>query len=244
MATTCLQIIERSMRLLGIKASGETPSASEAQDALHALNTMLDQWSNEKLLIYTVINNLFTVTPGVTSYTIGVKGSGATWESSQATRPLNVQRYAGFIRAVSAGTNTDYSMDYYPNDRFQNIFQKTISTNYPYAWTCDWAYPIANIRIYPNPTISTQFGLTEYAQLRNFQTINDYCDLPTGYESAITYALAVEIAPEYGIEPSAIVIDKAREYRFNIKRSNAQPVLMTVDRNILTHGIYSIYGDR
>ena len=122
--STALSIIERSLRLIGVKASGEAPSASEAQDALNALNVMLDQWSNEKLLIYQVVNNLFTVTAGVTDYTIGVAGSGATWESSQATRPLNVQRYAGFIRAVTSGFNTDYAMDYYPNDRFQNIFQK------------------------------------------------------------------------------------------------------------------------
>lgn len=242
--STALDIISRSLRLLGVKASGEAPTAAEAQDALHALNIMLDQWSNERLLIYTVVNNLFQVTAGITDYTIGVKGSGAVWESSQATRPLNVQRYAGFIRANQSGINTDYTMDYYPNDRFQNIFQKQISTNYPYAWTCDWQYPISLIRIYPNPTINTQFGLTEYAQLRNFQTLTDYLDMPPGYEAAIGWSLAVELAPEYGIEPPAIVLDKARESRFNIKRSNAQPVLMTTDRNLLTHGIYSIYGDR
>jgi len=244
MASTALTVIKRALRLIGVTQTGQSPTASEANDALSALNLMLDNWSNEKLMIYTVVNNLFTVTAGQTDYTMSVRGSGADWESSQQTRPLNVQRYAGFIRANQSGINTDYAMDYYPNDRFQNIFQKQISTNYPYAWTCDWQYPCALVRLYPNPTINTQFGLTEYAQLTHFATLTDYVDLPSGYENSLGWNLALELSPEYGIEPSAIIIEKAKESKYNIKRSNQQPVLMTTDRTLLTHGIYSIYGDR
>ena len=244
MPSTANQIISRALRILGVTVSGESTPAYEANDALSALNNMLDQWSNEKLMIYTVINNLYPITAGITDYTLGISGSGATWQSTQPTRPLNVQRYAGFIRANQSGINTDYAMDYYPNDRFQNIFQKQISTNYPYAWTCDWNYPISLVRIYPSPTISTLFGLTEYAQLVKFSNLTDYCDMPPGYENAIVWNLALELCPEYGLEPSAVIVDKARETKAVIKRSNQQPVLMSVDRSLLTHGIYSIYGDR
>jgi len=241
---SALDIIKRSLRRLGVESQGETPQANESSEALTVLNSMLDQWSNEKLLLYSIVNNLFTVTAGVTSYTMGPVGSGAVWESSQVTRPLLNQRYAAFIRANQSGINTDYAMDYYPNDRFQNIFQKTISTNYPYAWTCDWAYPIATVRIYPNPTISTQFGFSEYIQLVKFNSLTDTLVMPPGYESMIAYNLCLELAPEYGVEPSAVIITKAQETKFVIKRANAQPVLMSVDRTLLTHGIYSIYGDR
>lgn len=241
---SALTVIQRALRLIGVTQTGQAPTASEANDALSALNLMLDNWSNEKLMIYTVVNNLFNVVAGQTDYTLGTSGSAADWISSQATRPLNVQRYAGFIRANQSGINTDYAMDYYPNDRFQNIFQKQISTNYPYAWTCDWQFPISTVRLYPNPTINTVFGLTEYAQLRHFTGLTDLAEFPPGYENAIGWNLALELSPEYGVEPSAIIIEKAKETKYNIKRSNQQPVLMTVDRSMLTHGIYSIYGDR
>ena len=244
MSASALQLIKRSLRLLGVESQGETPGANESSEALEVLNQMIEQWSNEKLMLYTLTNDLFTVTAGVVSYTMGPVGSGATWESSQVTRPLNIQRYAAFVRASTSGLNTDYVMDYYPNDRFQNIFQKNITTNYPYAWTCDWNYPIATVRIYPQPTISLQFGLTEYAQLTKFSSLTDQIVMPPGYESAIAYNLALELSPEYGVEVNAIVIDKAKETKFVLKRANAQPVLMAVDRDILTHGIYSIYGDR
>lgn len=230
--------------MLGVEAQGETPGTNESSEALDVLNQMIDQWNNEKLMIYTLTNNLFTVTAGTTEYTIGPEGSGADWESAYPVRPMQVQRYAAFIRANQSGLNTDYAMDYYPNDRFQNIFQKDITTNYPYAWTCDWDYPIATIRIYPKPTIDLQFGLTEWAQLTKAASLTDSLVFPPGYESAIAYNLALELAPEYGVEPSAVVVDKARETKFVLKRANQQPVLMTVDRNLLTHGVYSIFGDR
>ena len=244
MASTSLDIIKRALRLLGVESQGETPGPNESSEALAALNIMLDQWSLEKLMIYSLVNNLFQVTAGITTYTMGPVGSGADWESSQVTRPLLNQRYSAFVRANTSGLNTDYSMDYYPNDRFQIIFQKDITTNYPYGWTCDWNYPIATVRIYPKPTINLQFGLTEYLQLTKFGGLTDTLVLPPGYEQALSYGLAVAIAPEYGIEPSATVIEIARTAKYNIKRANAQPVLMTTDRHILTHGIYSIFGDR
>ena len=242
--STALDIIKRSLRLLGVEASGETPGTNESNEALAVLNSMIDQWSLEKLMIYQVVNNIFTVTAGTTSYTMGPVGSGATWESSQVTRPLNIQRYSAFLRANQSGINTDYVMDYFPNDRFQNIFQKTITTNYPWAWTCDWAYPICTVRIYPQPTISAQFGLSEYAQLIKFNSLTDTLVMPPGYQQALEWNLCLDLGAEYGVEPSAVVLSKAQETKFNIKRANAQPVLMAVDKVILTHGIYSIYGDR
>jgi hypothetical protein len=242
--SSALEIIKRSLRLLGVQAQGEIPASNESAEALLVLNWMIEQWSNEKLLVYAIVNNLFTITAGTTTYTMGPASSGATWESSQVTRPLQVQKYAAFVRASTSGLNTDYAMDYYPNDRFQSIFQKDITTNYPYAWTCDWAFPIATVRIYPKPTINLQFGLSESVQVAKMGTLTDTFVLPPGYEDALGWNLAINLAPEYGVDPSATVIDKARETKFNIKRINQQPVLMTVDRNILTHGIYSIYGDR
>ena len=76
---TALDLIKRALRLLGVEASGETPGVNESTEALNVLNMMLDQWSLEKLMVYTLTNNLFTVTAGVTTYTMGPAGSGATW---------------------------------------------------------------------------------------------------------------------------------------------------------------------
>jgi len=44
MATTARDVINRSLRILGVLASGEAATASEANDALVALNSMIDSW--------------------------------------------------------------------------------------------------------------------------------------------------------------------------------------------------------
>ena len=130
MATTANSIIKRSLRLLGVLSSGAEASADESKDALEVLNDMLDQWSNQKLLIYEIVNNLFDITSGTSSYTIGPESSGATWESSEITRPLMMQKYSAFCRDTRSEYATDYPMDYYPNSRFQSILQKnTTSTD-------------------------------------------------------------------------------------------------------------------
>lgn len=242
--STARDVIKRSLRLLGVLASSEDPRASETNDALGTLNAMIDQWNLERLMIYQIKNEIFNITAGTTDYTIGPAGSGATWESSFAVRPIYLQKAAAFLRANTSGLATDYMMEYWPNDRFQQIFQKHIVTNYPYAWTYDYAFPISTIRIYPQPTQDLQFGLSSTIQLQKFANLSDFLEFPPGYESAIVYNLAIEIAPEYGLEAPSTVIAKATEYKANIKRINTEPVLMTSDRVLLTHGIYNIYGDR
>ena len=40
--------INGALRLLGVLAEGETPSAATSQDALAALNQMIDSWNTER----------------------------------------------------------------------------------------------------------------------------------------------------------------------------------------------------
>lgn len=44
---TGLDIITRALRLIGAQAQGETPRADDAQDALLALNAMLQAWEGD-----------------------------------------------------------------------------------------------------------------------------------------------------------------------------------------------------
>ena len=43
--TTAGDIINGSLRLLGVLAEGETPSAEISQDSLTAMNQMIDSWN-------------------------------------------------------------------------------------------------------------------------------------------------------------------------------------------------------
>lgn len=89
--TTPLDIISRSLKDIGALEAGEIPTADAAVDAFDMLNDMLDQWSNESMMIYNVTEIIFPLTAGQTQYTIGPGGDiGANFTGSIAGNVLTV----------------------------------------------------------------------------------------------------------------------------------------------------------
>lgn len=95
-----IDIISRAMKDIGALASGETPTPEEAQDALDMMNDMLDQWSNEDMMVYNTTEIIFPVVNGQTQYTIGPSGDiGSNFTGSIAGDILT-------ITAVNSGAVT------------------------------------------------------------------------------------------------------------------------------------------
>jgi hypothetical protein len=68
---TAQQIIYKSLRLLGVLASGEAPTAAEAQDGLYSLNSMIDSFAANPQFYYFTDNEAFTLNSAQASYAIG-----------------------------------------------------------------------------------------------------------------------------------------------------------------------------
>ena len=89
--TQPIDIISRAMKDIGALAAGETPAPAEAQDAFDMLNDMIDQWSNEQMMVYYKTEIIFTLTAGQTQYTIGPGGQiGGTLTGSISGTTLTV----------------------------------------------------------------------------------------------------------------------------------------------------------
>ncbi len=69
--TKPIEIISGALKDIGALEAGETPTPEAAQDALEVMNLMLDQWSNENMMVFNVTEIIFTLTGGVTQYTLG-----------------------------------------------------------------------------------------------------------------------------------------------------------------------------
>jgi hypothetical protein len=72
--TQPIDIISRALKDIGALEAGETPTPEAAQDAFDMLNDLVDQWSNEEMMVYYKNEIVFPIVPGQTQYTIGPGG--------------------------------------------------------------------------------------------------------------------------------------------------------------------------
>ena len=215
---TALKIINGALRLLQVAADDVVLTDSEANDALEALNQMLDSWSNESLMLYHVTREQFTLTPGLNPHTIGSAGNLAT------DVPLNIE-----AATVTVG-GVDYPIIPVDYDDYAVIKLKTLSNVYPEYLYFDKSNPIlGQIYLYPVPSTASTFNLYSRKALTKFSSLTDDIILPPGYERALKYCLAVDIAPEYQISAGQDIVALAVEAKAKLKRTNKRPLTLQID---------------
>jgi hypothetical protein len=115
MAVTAQQIIYKSLRLLGVLASGEAPSAAEMQDSLYSLNSLIDSINANSQYYYYTGDEIFSLQSGQAAYAIG----NTSVAISSLTRALSVATVTtidphgletGNRITVSGATQTDYNV--------------------------------------------------------------------------------------------------------------------------------------
>lgn len=206
---TVLDLIKSSLRLIGAIASGETPNAAMTDDARIALNALLNSWQNEGLLSL-LEEQTFAVVAGTASYVIG---DGQTWNGNKPLKILNAN--------ITDSAGNTYSLDQISYLDYTDAFDKTYRS-IPFEFAYLPGESTGTVYLYQTPVsnytikILNQKAFTEYEA----EDLTDDIVLPAGYELALKYNLAVELIPEYGIEVSPMVMEKARETPVPIKRTN------------------------
>lgn len=99
---TPLDLIGKSLSDIGALAAGESVEPNVANDAFETLNDMLDQWSNEKMLLPYVQEVIHELIGGTYIYTIGPNGNvGSTFSGSISGITLTVSSFS--TGALSVG---------------------------------------------------------------------------------------------------------------------------------------------
>ena len=89
--TQPIDIVSRALKDIGALEAGETPTSDAAQDAFDMLNDLIDQWSNEQMMVFYKTEIVWAVTQNVTQYTIGPGGSiGASFTGSISGTTLTI----------------------------------------------------------------------------------------------------------------------------------------------------------
>ena len=89
--TQPIDIVSRALKDIGALEAGETPTSDAAQDAFDMLNDLIDQWSNEQMMVFYKTEIVWAITQNVTQYTIGPGGSiGASFTGSISGTTLTI----------------------------------------------------------------------------------------------------------------------------------------------------------
>lgn len=228
MTTYALDILTGAAKLLGVVFKGEALSADEAADGLVTLNDMLDSWSNDNLNTFVYANETFPLT-GATSYTMGVGGNFNT------SRPINISA------AVITIAGVDYDLIPITQEQYlKEVSNKSIISPIPQYLVYDNGYPLATINLFPNATAGSSIKILSNKPLANLSLLTSIVDMPPGWKRALKYNLAIELAPQYGVQIPQSVPPIAATSLGAIKRSvainNAMPLMPS--------GVaaFSIYG--
>ena len=229
---TCSDQINRSLRLLGILAEGETPSAAMSQDALMALNQMIDSWNTERLSVFTTQDQVFTWPSGFITRTLGPTGNFV------GNRPVLVDDATYF----KYGT-VSYGIKIINQAQYNGIAVKTVTSTFPQVLYVSMQFPDVSLNIYPCPTQDLEWHIVSVQELDQPANLATVLTYPPGYLRAFTYNLAMEFAPEFGVEPSPQVQRIAMTSKRDLKRINNPDDVMSMPYSIVaTRQRYNIYA--
>jgi len=106
--TAPIDIISRALKDIGALEAGETPTPEAAQDAFDMLNDLVDQWSNEDMMVYNTTEIIFPLIAGQVQYTIGPTPSTANFIGSVFTGSItgNILTVTGITSGAVAQGQT------------------------------------------------------------------------------------------------------------------------------------------
>jgi hypothetical protein len=226
--STALELIQSSMRLAGILASGETATADEAVDGLKSLNDILENWSLENLMVLQGNNEQFALTPGVSTYTIGPGGAFNT------TRPIRIG--LSFTRV----NGSDFPLQQWGLDEYNAVSVKTVGA-IPEQYVYINENPLGTIILYPVPQTASTLFLNTDSLLTFPVALATTLVFPPGYEKALRYTLATNLAPEYGVTVSPAVGAIATASKADIKRANKKRVVAAYDPTLMGEPGYAYW---
>lgn len=221
--TTASDIISDAFLAAGIGDQYNALDATTVALGQRVLNRMLDSWSNENLIVYNIAQDSFAMTPGQAQYST----------SLLTTRPMEVDYV--FVRQ----NNVDYQVDLIGDIDYANIAYK-VTSGLPDQCYYNSGYPNGTFNFFPTPSTPYTAFVGYRAPLQQFTTLTTVLSLPPGYERALVYNLAAELAPAFGTQAAPSALQIADESKHAIKVPN-WPLNEAQTNTPIGEGLFNIY---
>lgn len=209
--TTATKLINQALGLLGVRTAADAVSGADATIALERLNTMLDAWKAESLFAYATEKVTGSLPANTQQRTIGPTGQLVL----ASGRPIRIEEGSTF-----SVDSLDYSMRGISEAEFESTSLDSVASLGPEVFFYNPTFPNGTIKFYPLSTETVTLSLIVLVQVGTFATLTTNIDLAPGYERAIVYSLAEEVAPDFERNPPDSVVRTARNARRAIKLVN------------------------
>ena len=181
------QLITGALRLAGVIAQGETPSASQVSDAATSLNMMVKAWMADGMPLWCIRTITITPVAGQNTY---------TYNTPKLLKPIQA-----WNRQTSS--QVDIPMRMISRQEY-NILGNKSTTGNPIQLFFNPNLSSTEIKLFPTPdsTAAAQNVIYIVAQVpyQDFDSATDTPDFPQEWYEAIKYGLAVRLAGEYNID--------------------------------------------
>lgn len=226
--------INAALRLIGQLAEGEDPTPQASQDALTALNQMIDSWNTERLMIFNTQDQVFTWPAGVLTQSVGPSGTFV------GNRPVMIDDSTYYL---DPGTNVSFGIKFINQQQYDGIAVKTVTSTYPQVCWINMEYPNLTMTVYPKPTRDLEWHIISVDELNKPASLSTQILFPPGYLRAFKYNLACEIAAEFGVEPPPTVQRIAMASKRTLKRQNNPDDVMSMPYALVaTRQRFNVYA--
>jgi len=232
--TTARDLIGDAHRLLGLVSSGNALPESIYQDNLVALNQMIDSWNTERLSVFSTQDQVFSWPSSTIKRTLGPTGNFV------GNRPVLIDDATYFRDPL---TNVSFGVRIINQQQYDGIAVKTVTSTYPQIIWVNMTYPDIEMYVYPVPTRVVEWHFISVEQLIKPASLTTTISFPPGYLRAFRYNLAMELAPEFNMEPSPQVMRIAMTSKRNLKRINNPDDVMSMPYAIVaTRQRFNVYA--
>ena len=186
-STNATALIKGALRLAGVIASGETPTATQYSDALESLNMMVKGWESDGMPIWDTVNYTITPVAGQTTYTLN------------NPKPLKC------LQAWNRNTlsNIDIPMRLLTRNDYNMLGNKSTLGN-PIQAYFQPNRDDSSVYLFPTPDSTAASQVTIYLvcqrPFEDFDSLLDSPDFPQEWYEALKYGLATRLAGEYNID--------------------------------------------
>lgn len=256
---TTRELLNGAHRLLGLVNSGNVLPEAVYQDNLIALNQMIESWDTERLSVFCTQDQTYYWEPGARIRTLGPTGDFVYILGTQSETPIVTQEddYIGVDDATTQrpillddstffrdpATNVAYGIKFINQLQYNNIAVKTVTSTYPQVMFVNNTFPNITMSVYPVPNRLLEFHFISVQPLANPTTLETQLEFPPGYLRAFRYNLALELAPEFGVQPTPEVRRIAMYSKRDLKRINNPRDVMAMPYSIIARrNRYNIYA--